>query len=222
MSKLVQFFKSSAFSSFLSIATMWSKYAIAVALLFITWEWNFLVPFLVSIVGSFVIGLLFRLVAPKLVWLAKYIVTVGELAILQWYSQAVTKSLVLTLIFMTPFLLMVVSETVANAGKGKKQPKGVVKVVGMLGDKLYGVERVFRLTLGAYFSFVFGLQSLVNECVLLWSFGLIGAVEIDPKELSHKTVTFCKKCTRMRIVFIPEDGFLAEIIPARKEDTQEV
>lgn len=207
---LRKFFSSDGFSRFLSIATMYSKYAIALLLLFITWEWNFAIPFLFSIVGSFLIGIAFHFIAPKLVWLAKYIVTVGELAILQWYSQAVTKSLLITSIFMLPFLLMVVSEAVKSGGKDK-EPKGIFKIAGILGDKLYGAERVFRLTLGAYFSFVFGLQSLVNECVLLWSFGLIGAVEVDGKELFKKSLEICKKCARLRVVFIPENGMLADV-----------
>lgn len=211
--KFQAFFSSDMFSSFLSVATMLSKYAIAVLLLFITWEWNFAVPFLLSIAGSFIVGIVFRLLAPHLVWIAKYVVTVGELAILQWYSQAVTKSLLLTAVFMLPFMLMVVSEVVKSTGKNQNK---VTKAIGTVGDKLYGVERVFRLSLGTYFSFVFGLQSLVNECVLLWSFGLIGAVEVEPRELWQKTVSTCKACTRIRVVIIPENGIIAAIVPAKK------
>lgn len=212
MKKLSSFFSSDKFSSFLATATMWSKYVIAISLLFITWQWNFLVPFLISIVGSFLVGLLFRMIAPKLVWLAKYIVTVGELAILQWYSQAITKSLVITIVFMLPFLFLVVTETMKKAGKGQNNP--IVKVVSSLTDKVYGLERVSRLTLGAYFSFVFGLQSMVNECVLLWSFGLIGSVEIDARELVDK----CKRVTRYRVVYVPENCILATIEAAREDD----
>lgn len=213
MLKLRTFFQSEKFSSFLSIATMWSKYGIALLLLFISWQWNFALPFLLSIIGSFVVGLLFAALAPKLRWLAKYVVTVGELALLQFFSQAITKSLLLTCVFMFPFLLLVVSESVNAIPLARKHKDNkIVKALGATGDKLYGVERIFRLSLGTYFSIVFGLQSLINECVLLWSFGLIGSVELEPKKVVAQTVTFCKKCARIRVVFIPEDGMLAEVL----------
>lgn len=207
MSKIRLFLASEKFGSFLSVATMASKYAIALLLLFITWKWNFLVPFLLSIVGSFLIGIGFHAIAPKMFWLAKYIVTVAELALLQWYSQAITKSLVLVCIFMFPFLLLIVSETAHSTGK-QTQNK-FVRWIGHLGDKLYGLERVSKFTLGAYFSFVFGLQSMFNEVILLWSYGLIGAVEIDGREFTRKCVKTVKQARYIRIVFLPDSSYVA-------------
>jgi hypothetical protein len=171
--------------------------------LFVTWKWNYAVPFLLSIVGSFLVGILFHYIAPRLTWIAKYIVTFGELALLQWYSQAVTKSLFLVCLFTAPLLLLIVSETASHFG-GKESRHFIVRICGSIGDKLFGVERVFKFTLGAYFSFTFGLASMFNEVILLWAMGLIGAVEIEPKSLVQKTVATCKKCLRLRIVFIPD------------------
>lgn len=208
MAKIRSFLSSEKFGSFLSVATMASKYIIALLLLFVTWKWNFLVPFLLSIVGSFLIGIAFHAIAPKMFWLAKYIVTVAELALLQWYSQAITKSLVLVCIFMFPFLLLIVSETARATGKEQTQNK-YVRWLGHLGDKLYGIERVSKFTLGAYFSFVFGLQSMFNEVILLWSYGLIGAVEIDGKEFAQKCAKTVKQARYMRIVFLPDSSYVA-------------
>lgn len=191
-------------STWLNLGTMYSKYAIAVLLLFITWKWEYFIPFCISIVLSFIFGVIIHGVMPKQVWLVKYVVTLTELSVIQVLTNSIIgnrQNLILTSIFTLPLILNFFVELTEHSSLSIPK-KGVGRVFYLMSGNLFGVERVAKFTLGAYYSFVFGLASLTNEIVLLWAFGLIGASEYDPLDLLHTGATkirdsadkVCKKC----------------------------
>lgn len=174
----------------LNLATMYSKYGIAVLLLFLTWKWNYFVPFLASIIASFLVGLAIHQFFRKMVWTVKYAVTLVELVVIQALTNSILGNhlnLALTAIFTLPLLLNMVVETVEHIGLSIPN-RGVGRMFYLISGNLFGVERVCKFTLGAYYSFVFGLASLTNEVVLLWSFGIIGSSEYSPTELVRASV----------------------------------
>lgn len=207
------FFKSDLFNKWISIGTMLSKYIIAIVVVWLLRAWYYLPTLIIVVLATTALGIVLRVVTGKHYKYIKYAVIAVEFAL---FAYLLTPRVFLHTMFQPLSLLLTLPLFGNFAGElvrsyQEKHPNREVKHHNVfirvfdtviLSEQIFGVERLAKFALGAYFSFVFGLQAIANEAVVLGSFGVIGSAEVEIEKYKNhaKNVLYC--CQHPKIVLV--------------------
>lgn len=168
--------------------TMWSKYVIAVLVIWVLNAWSFVPMMVLAGVAALVLGVIVGYALWDWHVYIKYVVIAIELIIFR-------NSLLLPQFGIPAFAVFLSLPLVGNLigeVRGERERKLGIKHKSpehpvlkwldnvLLSEHMFAVERVFKFFLGIYFTWIFGLASVWNEAIILASFGVIGAVEMAP------------------------------------------
>lgn len=181
-------------------ATMWSKYVIAVLVIWMLNAWSFIPMMILAGIAALVLGVIVGYALWDWHVYIKYVVIAIELVIFH-------NSLLLTQFGIPAFAVFLSLPLVGNLigevrgererklGIEHKSPehpilKWLDKV--LLSEHMFAIERVFKFFLGIYFTWIFGLASVWNEAIILASFGIIGAVEMAPDVVTKCSLLYTR------------------------------
>lgn len=201
-------FDGQVLNKIVALATMWSKYGIAVLVIAALNAWSFLPIMALTGLLALIVGVVLGDVLWQYhVWI-KYVVIAIELFIFRASLLAPTFGIPAFAIWLSlPLVGNLVGEIRAERDREKLKkhvtmklpeyhPRSLlVRIVDtvIFSEHMFAIERVFKFFLGLYFTWIFGLASVWNEAIILASFGIIGAVEMAPTT-TKKTIAVCKHC----------------------------
>lgn len=208
-SRFSQLVNGRSFNKFCSLFGMFSKYGIAILVITMLHAWSY-IPFLLFVaLACTAIGFIFRVwLKANYIWVKYFIIPI-EWLLFAWvigvmpfiHLMLQPLPLILTVPLFGNFAGELVRSHYRKQGKEFRPHSFVGKVFNytILSEEMFGVERLGKIGVSAYYSFVFGLQSIFNEAIVLGSFVAIGCAEVEPDKLWHTCKHHCSTVYRVVI-----------------------